>query len=131
MAVEDQPSFLQLRSHIGWPAPHMTDNPKAHGDPFAPEEIAATKEILGLPADQTFWVPEEVISYYRTAGARGRPERDSWAKHFDSRLPAGSQPRAAWDAQWRGDGLTGLRAEAADMEGGREASHQGGPQVLP
>ena len=73
MAVEDKPSFLQLRSHIGWPAPHMTDNPKAHGDPFPPEEIAATKEILGLPADQSFWVPDEVISYYREAGPEGAP----------------------------------------------------------
>ncbi len=73
MAVEDKPSFLQLRSHIGWPAPHMTDNPKAHGDPFPPEEIAATKEILGLPADQSFWVPDEVISYYREARRQGAP----------------------------------------------------------
>jgi len=29
MAVEDRPSFLQLRSHIGWPSPHLTDSPKA------------------------------------------------------------------------------------------------------
>jgi transketolase len=120
MAVEDKPSFLQLRSHIGWPAPHMTDNPKAHGDPFPPEEIAATKEILGLPADQTFWVPEDVISYYRTAGARGRPERDSWVKHFDSRLPAGSQPRAAWDAQWRGDGLAGFEQKLPIWKAGEK-----------
>ncbi|HET6916136.1 MAG TPA: transketolase, partial [Acidimicrobiales bacterium] len=49
MQVEDKPSFLVLRSHIGYPAPHMTDNPKAHGSPFGEDEVRATKEILGLP----------------------------------------------------------------------------------
>jgi transketolase len=78
MAVEDRPSFLQLRSHIGWPSPKMTDSPKAHGDPFDPEEIKVTKGILGLPPDQDFWVPDEVLSFYRKAGARGRAARDSW-----------------------------------------------------
>ena len=34
MAVEDQPSLIILRSHIGWPSPHLTDTAKAHGDPF-------------------------------------------------------------------------------------------------
>ncbi len=118
MAVEDKPSFLQLRSHIGWPAPHMTDNPKAHGDPFPPDEIAATKEILGLPPDETFWAPDEVISYYRSAGARGRPERDSWAQHFESRLPSGSGPRARWDAQWRGDGMPGFEQKLPTWKAG-------------
>src|SRR5215472_1304991 len=65
MAVEDRPSLLILRSHIGWPAPHMTDNPKAHGDPLGEEEVRATKEILGLPPDQAFWVPDEVLDMYR------------------------------------------------------------------
>ncbi|HXW82000.1 MAG TPA: transketolase [Acidimicrobiales bacterium] len=118
MAVEDRPSFLQLRSHIGWPAPHMTDNPKAHGDPFPPDEIAETKQILGLPPDQTFWVPDEIVSYYRQAGARGRTERDSWYRHFESRLPGGSALRARWDAQWDGQGLSGYEAKLPTWKAG-------------
>jgi len=34
MAVEDRPSLLPLRSHTGWPSPHLTDSSKAPGDPF-------------------------------------------------------------------------------------------------
>jgi transketolase len=122
MAVEDRPSFLQLRSHIGWPAPHMTDNPKAHGDPFPPEEIEATKEILGLPKDQSFWVPDDVISYYREAGARGRTERDSWVRHFDTALPNGSEVRERWDAQWHGDGLPGFEQKLPTWEPGEKVA---------
>src|SRR5579859_1209774 len=51
-----KPNLLVLRSHIGWPAPHVTDTAKAHGDPLGPDEIRLTKDLLGLPTDQTFWV---------------------------------------------------------------------------
>ena len=52
MAVEDKPSLLVLRSHIGWPAPNKTDTPEAHGNPLGADEVRATKEILGLPPDE-------------------------------------------------------------------------------
>ena len=64
-AEEDRPSLIILRSHIGYPSPHLTDSAKAHGDPFSDEEARLTKEILGLPADTTFWVPDEVLAMYR------------------------------------------------------------------
>src|SRR5579872_2148147 len=48
MAVEDRPSMLVLRSHIGWPSPNKTDTAEAHGDPLGEDEIRRTKEILGL-----------------------------------------------------------------------------------
>jgi len=107
MAVEDRPSFLQLRSHIGWPAPHMTDSPKAHGDPFEPEEIEATKEILGLPPKETFYVPDEVVEFYRQAGSRGAAGHKAWQGRFEAKLPQGSPERARWDAQWASRGLPG------------------------
>ena len=77
-AVEDKPSLIVLRSHIGYPSPAMTDNHKAHGDPFAPEEIVATKEVMGLPGDQDFYVPQEVLDMYREAGLRGQEQRKAW-----------------------------------------------------
>ena len=72
---EARPTLLVLRSHIGWPAPHLTDTADAHGTPFAAEEIRATKEILGLPPDETFWVPDEVRDFYGHQIARGAQER--------------------------------------------------------
>src|ERR687897_2416477 len=73
---EEAPSLLILRSHIGWPSPKYTDTADAHGNPLGDDEIAVTKEILGLPSDQTFWVPDDVLEYYRTAGRRGRDKRE-------------------------------------------------------
>ena len=105
MQVEDKPSFLVLRSHIGYPAPHMTDNPKAHGSPFGEEEVRATKEILGLPPDQTFWVPDEVLGMYREAIPKGQAARAVWEK----RVAGWQGDREEWDAVWSSGTLPGWK----------------------
>jgi len=78
MAVEGKPAMIVLRSHIGYPSPKVTDTAKAHGDPLGVDEIKITKEILGLPVEEDFWSPSDVVELYREAGARGRSERDAW-----------------------------------------------------
>ncbi|HMC38457.1 MAG TPA: transketolase, partial [Acidimicrobiales bacterium] len=103
MAVEDRPSLLILRSHIGYPAPNLTDSPKAHGSPLGADEVRATKEILGLPPDEEFWVPDEILELYRQAGRRGGTGRAEWGR----RLEAYTGDRAAWDLAWSGQGKAG------------------------
>ena len=108
MAAEDQPTLIVLRSHIGYPSPEFTDNPKAHGDPFPPEEIARTKEILGLPPDQSFYAPDDVVEPFRERIiAKGRAEREAWRARFDDAIASGRVDRAVWDAAWGRTGLDG------------------------
>jgi len=106
MAVEDRPSMLILRSHIGWPSPKYTDSEKAHGNPLGEDEVKVVKGILGLPPDKSFWVPDEVLAYYREAGGRGGSRRAAWeARHaahadttvFDTALRGGALP--GWEAK--------------------------------
>ena len=73
-----KPTLLVLRSHIGWPSPKLTDTAEAHGNPFGAEEIRVTKGILGLPADETFWVPDEVRQFYGQQVARGAEVHAAW-----------------------------------------------------
>jgi transketolase len=99
MAVEDRPTLIVLRSHIGWPSPTFTDTAKAHGDPFPPEEIAKVKELLGLPKDDSFYAPADVVTAYREhAAQRGNEARQAWRARFD----AFTGDRKAWDACWLG-----------------------------
>ncbi|HMG45596.1 MAG TPA: transketolase [Acidimicrobiales bacterium] len=113
-AVDDKPSLLILRSHIGYPSPTYTDTADAHGNPLGDEEIARTKEILGLPPEQTFFVPEEVLDLYREAGARGRAAREDWEK----RLAGWTGDRSVWDACQAQSGLQGWDAQLPTWEAG-------------
>ncbi len=106
-AEEDRPSLIILRSHIGYPSPHLTDTAKAHGDPFPEEEIRLTKGILGLPEDESFWVPEEVIELYRRCIPRGQAWRSDWEGRFE----AWTGDKARWEAAQQGHGMPGWEAK--------------------
>jgi len=103
MAEEDRPSLLVLRSHIGYPSPNKTDTAGAHGSALGVDEVRATKEILGLPPEENFWVPKEVLDLYRTAGKRGAEARTRWADRF----AASDVDRSVWDALWANKGQPG------------------------
>jgi transketolase len=79
---EDRPTLLVLRSHIGYPSPKFTDSEKAHGNPLGDDEIRVTKDILGLPPDESFYVPDDVLAYYREAGRVGQGARQAWEKRL-------------------------------------------------
>jgi len=114
MAQEDKPSLIVLRSHIGWPAPHVMDTKEAHGNPLSPDEIRTTKEILGLPPDEDFWVPDAVLDLYRRTIPRGEALRAEWQQRFD----ASGIDVAAWDAAWASRGLEGWTAKLPTFEAG-------------
>jgi transketolase len=106
MAVDDRPSLLILRSHIGYPSPDHTDDHEAHGFAFDAEDVRRTKEVMGIP-DVPFWAPDELVSAYRAnAAARGVEARSAWEK----RLAEWQGDRAAWDACWAGTGLNGWQS---------------------
>ncbi|MDQ2754415.1 MAG: transketolase, partial [Actinomycetota bacterium] len=107
MAVEDKPSLLILRSHIGWPSPKLTDTKEAHGEPFGEEEIRVTKKLLGLPPEETFWVPDDVVEFYRRCVPRGQQLRADW----DKRVAAAGVDQTEWDALWSNTPMPGWRAK--------------------
>jgi transketolase len=109
-----KPMLLVLRSHIGWPSPKLTDTAEAHGNPFGEEEIGVTKRILGLPPDETFWVPDEVRTFYGQQVGRGAQVRAAWEERF----AAWGGDRAAWDAAHAGHGLQGWADDLPRFEPG-------------
>ncbi|MEM9562211.1 MAG: transketolase [Actinomycetota bacterium] len=93
-SVSDKPTLIVLRSRIGFPSPDWTDHHEAHGLAFGDDDIATTKQVMGLPVDETFWIPDDVLAMYRAAGARGRSARDAWQQRLDA-SPDGDRWRQA------------------------------------
>jgi len=78
-----RPTLIIVRSHIAWGSPNKQDTHEAHGAPLGADEIRATKEVYGWPADAKFLVPEEVLENFRSGvGERGVKLRSSWDKLF-------------------------------------------------
>jgi len=83
-AETSRPSFIALRTIIGWPAPNKQNTGKIHGSALGEEEVAATKRVLGLDPDRTFVVDDEVLAHARKVRERGRALRAAWQEKFDA-----------------------------------------------
>jgi len=116
-----RPSFIRLRTIIGWPAPTLQNTFKAHGTALGDDEVAATKKILGFDPDQTFEVSDEVISHTRTAIDRGKAEQASWQERFDVWAAEAGDRRALFERMRTrslpGDWTDALPAFEPDQKG--------------
>ncbi|MBS4729469.1 transketolase [Mycobacterium sp. SM1] len=83
-AVTDRPSFIELRTIIGYPAPTLMNTGKAHGAALGAAEVAATKEVLGFDPGKTFQVSDDVLAHTRKLVDRGRQAHQRWQADFDA-----------------------------------------------
>ncbi|TKV62146.1 transketolase [Nakamurella flava] len=96
-AVTDKPSFIRLRTIIGYPAPNLMNTGKAHGAALGDKEIAATKEILGFDPEVKFPVEDVVIKHTRGLLDRGADAKAAWQKSFDEWAKANPERKALFD----------------------------------
>ncbi|MEO8575353.1 MAG: transketolase [Gemmatimonadales bacterium] len=82
--VLDRPSLIIVRSHIGFGSPNKHDTAEAHGSPLGADEIKLTKEALGYPSQEPFYVVPEALANWRKAGERGAPLEADWQKRYDA-----------------------------------------------
>jgi transketolase len=82
-AESERPSFILVRTIIGYPAPNKMNTGKAHGSALGADEVAAVKKILGFDPDKSFQVEPEVLDHAREVGERGRVAHEKWQQSFD------------------------------------------------
>ena len=82
--VLDRPSFIAVRTVIGYPAPTKMNTGKAHGAALGDDEVAAVKAILGFDPKKTFEVRDEVIAHTRGLVERGKKAHAAWQTDFDA-----------------------------------------------
>jgi transketolase len=108
-AEKQKPTLVVTKTHIGFGSPNRQDTAKAHGEPLGKDEIKLTKEKLGWPSQEPFFVPEEALAHWRNARDRGAKAHRQWnetlaayrkasasdASEFERRL-SGKLPQG-WD----------------------------------
>jgi transketolase len=97
----EKPSMIVVHTHIGYPAPHLMDTAKAHGNPLGADEVAAAKKALGWDPDKHFYVPDEVYAHMNRVD-RGNELETGWEQGFSRWSEAFPKAREEWDAAWDG-----------------------------
>jgi transketolase len=77
-AETERPSLIACRTTIGFGSPNRAGTAKAHGEPLGVEEVRLTKERLGLPVDQSFYVADAARAFLGEAAGRGAAEMAEW-----------------------------------------------------
>ena len=95
--VQDRPSLIIVRSHIGYGSPNKQDTYQAHGSPLGEDEVKATKEVYGWPEDKTFYVPDEAREPFEEAAERGREAVGEWERKLASFRESNAEKAAELD----------------------------------
>ncbi|HQG14023.1 MAG TPA: thiamine pyrophosphate-dependent enzyme, partial [bacterium] len=80
---EDRPSFISVRTHIGFGSPKQ-DSASAHGAPLGADASRITKEFYGWPVDKSFFIPDDVRLRVEELSKRGGGLAASWQELFEN-----------------------------------------------
>lgn len=81
-ADEERPSFITVKTQIGFGCPAKQGKASAHGEPLGADNVIAMKENLGWPSQEPFFVPEDVYNNYRKIAAEKAEVEAAWNVMF-------------------------------------------------
>jgi len=118
-AETERPSFIAIRSHIAYPAPHAVDTAKAHGAPLGEEEVRAAKRAMGFDPEREFWVDDRVYEHMGLGDAGTTAERE-WRVRFDAWRESFPELAEDWDRAWAGRLADGWREALPSFAAGEK-----------
>lgn len=92
-----RPSLIIGRTVMAKGAATLEGSAAAHGAPFSLEEIRATKEKLGLPPDQPFFVPDPVLTHFRSNYVGLSAAVGKWRRLLTEHLDRYEEFEEFWD----------------------------------
>ena len=126
----ERPSFIAIRSHIAYPAPHAVDTAKAHGAPLGEEEVKATKRVMGFDPEHSFWVDERVYEHM-SLREPGSELQKAWQENFEQWREAFPAMAEDWDRAWSGRLRDGWRESLPSFAAGEKiATRAAGQKVM-
>lgn len=92
----DKPVLVILKSVIGFGSPNKAGSFKSHGSPLGAEEIALTRDKLGIPQTD-FFVAEEVGPFIQDRKKLWAQNQKDWEKMFSEWSTKFPSKRALWN----------------------------------
>lgn len=92
----EHPSFITVKTQIGYGCPAKQGKASAHGEPLGGENVEAMKEYLGWPSKEPFYVPEEVYDNYRKLAEEKAEAEAAWNVMFAAYCEEFPEMEALW-----------------------------------
>jgi transketolase len=114
-----RPTLIAAKTVIGWGSPKYHGTSRAHGEPLGADEVKATKQALGWPAEPTFLVPPEVQTEFTARTRKLARERKRWEKEMSAWRARQPELAEEWDRYWSHslpDGFESVLLEGAKTD---------------
>lgn len=96
-AETERPSFITIKTEIGYGCPAKQGKASAHGEPLGVDNIKAMRENLGWPYEEAFYVPEEVYANYADKAAEKADVEAAWNVMFAAYCEEYPEMEALWE----------------------------------
>lgn len=97
-ADTEHPSFITIKTQIGYGCPAKQGKASAHGEPLGEENVLAMKENLGWPSMEPFYVPDEVYEHYGKIAEEKAETEAAWNVMFAAYCQEYPEMEALWNA---------------------------------
>ena len=96
-AETERPSFITIKTEIGYGCPAKQGKASAHGEPLGVDNVKAMRETLGWPHEEAFFVPEEVYANYAEKAAEKAEVEAAWNVMFAAYCEEHPDMEALWE----------------------------------
>lgn len=101
-ADSSRPTFIVVRTTIGYGAPTKAGSYKAHGSPLGADEVKSAKVSFKWEGKAPFEIPDE-IRRHLSGSARGERAEADWTERFNAYEKAHPELARDWHETIRGD----------------------------
>lgn len=96
-ADKTRPSFITIKTQIGYGCPAKQGTADAHGAPLGEENVKELKQYLGWPEpEKTFNIPQAVYDHYAELAARGAEAEKKWDALFEDYCAKFPEEKKLW-----------------------------------
>lgn len=96
-AEKTKPSFITVKTQIGYGCPAKQGKASAHGEPLGADNVKAMKDNLGWEKHDPFYVPDAVYDHYKAIAEANAKAEEEWDRLFAAYAKVHPKEKALWD----------------------------------
>ena len=120
-ADDKRPSFITIKTQIGYGCPAKQGKASAHGEPLGADNVEVMKDFLGWPSKEPFYVPDEVYENFKNAAEQKAETEAAWNVLFAAYCQEFPEMEALWEKFHNADAGEALLSDEALWETGDKA----------